>query len=121
MKFLNKQSESLFFDQRGKRHNKNLYDQITFHQLISETPRAWVVHLNRFESKCEIYPKSQSHLYLSLDGGNNYIYVSKWLLKHREENGRDAITEAEKRRRERQPRRLRILDDRYGDAEDSPF
>lgn len=33
-----------------------------------------------------------------MDGGNNYIYVSKWLLNHREENGRDAITEAEQRR-----------------------
>lgn len=110
MKFLSKESEQRWFEgphgdftdgTRQNKKRKEQYEKITIYQLVAETHKAWTVQLSKFDDKCVTYPRSQSHLSLSMDGGNNFIYVTKWLLDHRRVNGQDAITDAERLRRER--------------------
>ncbi len=104
MKFLTKENEIEWFEnQRGtysgpfreparrqSRRDIENYEKIAIYQLIAETSKAWTVQLSQFDDKCKTYPQSQSHLSLSMTGGNNFIYVSKWLLNWRKENGESA-------------------------------
>ena len=68
--------------QRPSSRKLDQYEKISIYQLLEENNRAWLIQWQR-DGYIRWIPKSQSKLCLSTTGGNNFIYVTKWLIKNK--------------------------------------